>query len=93
MARTPSLITIDLTGDPYDSELFCPYCGEQILEPDGDGMGECPHLIHADLEEPVADPANTNDLCFRFYEPAPACRHHYFVFREAGSEEDGDGDG
>ena len=85
------LITIPLSGDPYDSELFCPYCGEQILEPEAEGTGDCPHLVHADMEEPDDEEVQTNDLCFMFFEPAPASRHHYFVFREvgdAGDEED-----
>jgi hypothetical protein len=78
------LITIPLSGDPYDSELFCPYCGEQILEPEAEGTGDCPHLVHADIEEPDDEEVQANDLCFMFFEPAPASRHHYFVFREVG---------
>ena len=82
------LITIPLSGDPYDSELFCPYCGEQILEPEAEETGDCPHLVHADLEEPDGEEILANDLCFMFFEPAPASRHHYFVFREGGRDED-----
>lgn len=84
----PKLITVSLSGDPYSAELFCPFCGEQILEPDGEDMGSCPHLVHADMEEPDEAAIESNDLCFMYFEPAPASRHHYFVFREAGIDED-----
>ena len=85
------LIKVPLSGDPYASELFCPYCGEQILECEAEEAGDCPHLIHADLEEPDDEEVQANDLCFMFFEPAPASRHHYFIFREVvdgGDEED-----
>lgn len=76
------LSTIAIGGDPYAAELFCPYCGEQILEPEAEETGGCPHLVHADMEEPDDEEIRANDLCFMFFEPAPASRHHYFVFRE-----------
>jgi hypothetical protein len=79
------LIAVPLSGAPYAAELFCPYCGEQILEPETDETGDCPHLVHADMEEPVDEQVHANDLCFLRFEPAPASRHHYFVFREAAS--------
>ena len=91
-SKEPTIITVELSGDPYVCDLFCPYCGEQILDSDGEGITECLHLIHADVEEPPVEPGHTNDLCFRFYEPAPACQYHYFVFREAGGDEDEDDD-
>jgi len=93
--QKPQLITVELSGDPYDAELFCPYCGEQILEPEGEEAGMCPHLVHADLEEPNGEEVQPNDLCFMYYEAAPADRHHYFVFREfvGEDEEDDDEDG
>lgn len=79
------LITVSLGGDPYAAELYCPYCGEQILEPEGENTGECPHLVHADMEEPDEEAIEANDLCFMFFEAAPASRYHYFVFREVSA--------
>lgn len=84
------LITVHLSGGPYASDLFCPYCGEQILDAAADDAGDCHHLVHADIEQPDNAVVQDNDLCFLFYEPAPANRHHYFVFREVDLEEEAD---
>jgi len=75
---------VSLEGDPHDSNLFCPFCGEEILEPGGEGIGQCPHLIHSGMEEDPEEEGEIeflhNDLCFVYFEPAPAGRGHYFVF-------------
>jgi hypothetical protein len=86
--KKPEMARVRLDGGPYDSALFCPYCGAEILTPGGDGFGACPHLVHSGMEEDPEEAGEItprpNDLCFVFFEPAPACREHYFVFREAG---------
>jgi hypothetical protein len=84
------VLTVRLSGDPYSTALFCPFCGEQILSQEAEEAGDCPHLVHADIEEPGQEVVQDNDLCFMFFEPAPASRHHYFVFREVVDEDDED---
>jgi hypothetical protein len=84
----PEITRVQLGGDPYDSTLFCPFCGEQILEPEGDGVGQCPHLIHADIGMDTAMEFLPGDFAFVLFEPGPASREHYFVFREAAGFED-----
>jgi hypothetical protein len=88
--KKPKLVRVQLDGAPYESALFCPYCGMEILEPGGEEIGTCPHLIHADMEgdpeEAGEQEFRSNDLCFVLFEPPPAWREHYFVFREAGGD-------
>ena len=93
--KKPKLIRVQLAGGPYDSDLFCPYCGTQILSvEDIDNVGECPHLIYSAMDDdPEPDDEDeggdtekptfhANDLCFVYFEQAPASRDHFFVFRE-----------
>lgn len=88
--KKAEIVRVKLDGGPYDSALFCPYCGAEILEPDGEGIGDCPHLVHSGMEEDPEEVGEMefrhNDLCFVYFEPAPASREHYFVFREAVKE-------
>ncbi len=81
--KDPEMVRVRLSAGPYDSELFCPFCGEQILEPDGEGVGECPHLLYASVGMDTDVEFRPSDLCFVYFEPAPACQEHYFVFRES----------
>jgi hypothetical protein len=90
MAKKPEMVKVQLGGDPYDAELYCPHCGTQILEPGGEGIGECPHLIHADIGLDTDEEFQANDLAFVFFEPAPASQEHYFVFREVCGEDSED---
>ena len=73
---------VEVAGrSPYD-ELYCPFCGESILHPERDDLGECPHLIYAEMEEePDSKDFEEQDICLEFFEPAPAGRYHYFIFR------------
>ena len=66
---------------PYD-ELYCPFCGESISHPDRSELGDCPHLVAAFLEDEM-NPKDfkENDICFELFEPAPAARSHFFIFR------------
>jgi len=80
--KEPEMTRVRLGGDPYDSTLFCPFCGEPILEPDSEGIGQCPHLIHADIGMDTDVEFAPGDFCFVYFEPAPACQEHNFVFRE-----------
>jgi hypothetical protein len=92
MARkAPDMVKVRLSADPYDTELFCPFCGEQILGPGGDGMGSCEHLLHASIGLDGDVEFEPTDLCFVYFEPAPASREHCFVFREPRFAE-GDGE-
>lgn len=93
MENRIKMVRVQLDSDPYESALFCPYCGAKILEPGRFDMGECPHLIYADMEDPEEDHEDDgehefrpSDLCFVFFEPAPASREHYFVFRQSCEE-------
>lgn len=89
--KQPKMIRVPLSGDPYNSDLFCPFCGEQVLEAGGEGVEQCPHLIHADISMDDAPEFFSSDLGFVFFEPAPACREHFFIFREGdplASDED-----
>lgn len=89
--KQAKMVRVQLSGGPYDSLLFCPYCGTQILEPEGEDIENwCPHLIHAGIEdlEEAEEEFLSNDLCFVFFEGAPASREHYFVFREAGEADE-----
>jgi hypothetical protein len=82
MDKKPEMMRVPLSGDPYDSDLFCPFCGEQVLEAGGGDVGQCMHLIHADISLDDAPEFLPSDLCFVLFEPGPASREHYFVFRE-----------
>jgi len=88
--KEPEMTRVRLGGDPYDSTLFCPFCGESILEPDGESVGECPHLIHAGIGMDTDVEFLPSDFCFVYFEPAPACNEHNFVFREFAEGEDED---
>ena len=83
--KKSKLIRIHLDSDPYQITLCCPYCGEVILEPDGENVGECEHTLLSGMEDDPEDSEITfraNDLCFVMHELAPADRDHYVVFRE-----------
>lgn len=90
--QQPEIVRVKLNADPYATELFCPFCGEQILEPEGEGIGQCPHLIHADIGTDTEVEFLPSDLGFIYFEPAPACREHVFVFREGSGLDDEDGE-
>ena len=76
---------VQLNRSPYDF-LFCPFCGTKTSEPDGENFMECSHLVYYNMGEDPEDsqdykPQET-DICFTFFEPAPASIECYFVFRE-----------
>ena len=84
--KKSELIRVHLNSDPYQVTLHCPYCGEVILEPDAENVGECEHTVLSGMEDDPEDSEITyqpNDLCFVMHEPGPADREHYVVFRES----------
>jgi len=38
---------LEISGRSPYANFFCPFCGEQISDADGEDLGECPHLIAA----------------------------------------------
>jgi hypothetical protein len=75
-----------LKSDPNYLDLFCPFCGEQVLgsEEHGEGFSsECSHTICLGFDDEDAE-ANIveSDVVFEAHEGAPADRMHIFAFRE-----------
>lgn len=82
MKRGSIVKTIEVTGRSPYAELYCPFCGTIISEPDGDELGECPHLVSVVFdEEPDESEYQEQDICLTFFEPPPAGRDHHFIFR------------
>lgn len=77
---------IPLKSDPNYLNLFCPFCGEQVLgsEEEGEGFAsECSHTICLGFGDADADAEIVEtDVVFEAYEGGPADRTHKFVFRE-----------
>ena len=79
-----SVITVDVSTEPFGGNLHCPYCGEEILDVAGDLAGDCDHLTHAGTSPPTFDPFYDNDLCFRMFDRSAGTDPTYYVFRESG---------
>lgn len=81
---------VHMSQEPYEAVLFCPYCGQQILCPEWENIGDCGHLVHADIEKPESESTDTfsgkrgehTGVCFVLSEMAPASRDHFIAFRE-----------
>jgi hypothetical protein len=75
---------IELNSDPYELELYCPFCGEQIIGTvEGEGFSEtCEHTVCVGFDDPGEEDIRDTDIVFVAYEGAPASREHIFAFRE-----------
>jgi len=75
---------IKLNSDPYEFELFCPFCGKHVLSGGDEGFAEgCEHTIclGPDDSEGQGDIVES-DVVFEVFEAGPAGRTHVFAFRE-----------
>lgn len=68
-----------LHSDPYLMNLFCPFCGEQIVGEEF--VSECVHVICAGLDHPDEHLVQEGDIVFVAHEQ-DADRDHVFAFRE-----------
>jgi hypothetical protein len=74
---------INLKSDPYDLELYCPFCGEHIIGSEGEGFSEtCEHTICVGFDDPGEEEIIATDIVFVAHEGAPGDRDHVFAFRE-----------
>ena len=76
------MLRIQLQSDPYQLELYCPFCGKHVVGSSGEGfVDECKHMVSAGPDGDMEDVQET-DIVFSAFESAPANRDHEFVFRE-----------
>ena len=74
---------INLNSDPYQLELYCPFCGEHIVGSEGEGFSNtCGHTVCGGLDDPDEENIIDTDLVFVAHEGGPADRDHVFAFRE-----------
>lgn len=80
--------TLHLETGPYETDLWCLYCGTQTINADKpDSINECSHLVHYGMDDSEDDSHFTSregDLCIEYVEDAPASRLHRFVYRCGG---------
>jgi hypothetical protein len=74
---------IELQCDPYELELYCPFCGTNVVSSEGEGVVEsCSHCVCLGLDDDSEEDILDTDITFVAFEPAPACQEHIFAFRE-----------
>jgi hypothetical protein len=74
---------INVNANPYELDLFCPFCGEQIVGGGDEGFADsCDHTICVGPDDDGADDITDSDIVFVAFESAPACREHIFAFRQ-----------
>lgn len=74
---------IELQTDPYQLDLFCPFCGKHIVGSEGEGFSDvCDHTICVGIDDPDEDNILNTDIVFVAHEGGPADRDHVFAFRE-----------
>ncbi len=70
--------------EPYELDLYCPFCGRQVVSGDEDkDLGSpCNHVVCRGCDDPAESRVKKSDLVFECFEPVPASRIHIFAFRE-----------